>query len=344
MYRIRIANCFDSIDQIVEIGSKYRFKDFCKLNRAFQEELICKSVNKEVLRKIRSKLSLPETEVSISGTKIEFISTIRFVAFGKDKYNNDLEEEFKKTLKVFGLTNPRIEFNSINYDFEFEPENYDTDWLIKKFKKTTALESFSNFKIYKIKIHEEDVSTLKAASTLEFWVNNLPDKIEYNRGSKQAIIDFIDTLNDSSITDAISSEVILMTKIYDSLKKVFPEFRELSRYKQVKILDESYTRARIIARSVRDIHLFAKATFEVLASHNLHSRFILEGREYRLSREYRHDRIVDDLIFRNEIRMMEYNYTTAVGHTITCCFKPYDLWHLIATGGNTDDHVFGEIA
>lgn len=149
-----------------------------------------------------------------------------------------------------------------------------------------------------------------------------------------------DTLHVHRMCNITGAEAINMMRIYKNARIAYPVFAKLDRRVQVDILDRGYRRARSISAGSRDIHAFAKGTFEAMCEVKgvidvvyKHDFITNKMMTFTKIAEFRRDRVNPDrhtqIWEKNSLVFVDYVYGKCNFRTSLLAF---DLWDLLARG------------
>ncbi len=151
---------------------------------------------------------------------------------------------------------------------------------------------------------------------------------------------FFDTLHVHKMCYITGSEAVNMHKIYKHAKQAYPLFDKMGHRKQVDILDKGYRNSRSVSAGSRDIHAFAKGTFEAMCDEGgiidqvyKHDFITNQLMLYKKIGEHRRDRVNPD----NHNQIWEKNCLVFVDYVygksnIRTSLLAFDLWDLLARG------------
>ena len=149
---------------------------------------------------------------------------------------------------------------------------------------------------------------------------------------------FFGTLKAMDVANFEGTDAVLMYKIHKRAIERYPLFAKLDQEKQMDVLDSGLRKARAARAGSRDIHYFAKCTFEVFAEKDLIDRVIREDhitgklKTYYKVSENRKDRVNPD----KPSQIWEKNCLIFVTYKdlngIQISFHPFDLWNMLAQG------------
>lgn len=317
---------WDYLSKIEKAGSDFRLKHFSALSKNERGNIMCELFTKQFYRLCRSKKGLEKFSFALKDSVINVTRELPVKIEGEDIKGEKHTKKVNVVFTALVITPHSANCDSIDYTLELDNKEYDEKALLSRV--TDA--SIRNFVSCKISISDADSEHLLRTSNMEFWKGALPQKVKYAQ-ENDLLVDFIDVLHDNKLTDIDGKETIHMKNIYPEALKVYPKFSEMSFHERMRILDRGYTYGRKSSSNSRDIHLFAKATFEALAEEGLYETVRMEGREYTLEKVYRHNRIIDGkCIERDAIKFIRYSYPLHKGISpMQVCFQPFDLWHVL---------------
>lgn len=159
---------------------------------------------------------------------------------------------------------------------------------------------------------------------------------------------FFGTLKATELAYVEGGEAVLMYRIYNKAMERYPLFEKLNMYDRLDVLDRGLRRARAARSGARDIHYFAKCTFEVFAEDNLINKVIREDhvtgklKTYYKVSENRRDRVNPDAPSQVWERNCLIFATYKDLNGIQTSFLAFDLWNMLAqsTKVNADDARF----
>lgn len=204
--------------------------------------------------------------------------------------------------------------------------------------------------------------SVRETSTQETYSNSLNkalkaagENMERKFDLKGLIKPFFDTLHIHRLCEISGNEALNMMKIFRNAKMAYPIFAKLGYADQIGILHEGFERGRTAPFSNRDIHTFAKGTFEVMHMYETkvemdetkdktkdkkvglidvvykHDFITNKMMTYRKIAEHKRNRVNGDLLF------VDYVYGTA---NIRTSLSAFDLWDILAKGVRASDASF----
>lgn len=147
---------------------------------------------------------------------------------------------------------------------------------------------------------------------------------------------FFTTLKAHNLSRINGREAASMYRIYTKALDHYPLFKDLPYKRQIDVMQKGMRKAIVQSHKNRDIHLYAKSTFEILSKENLISSltgigefnytYHAVGENRKTRRDYEHYSEIweyDCLIFVN------YQYLVRDSVTMQTSFSAFDLWHIL---------------
>lgn len=227
---------------------------------------------------------------------------------------------------------------------------------VKKTAATAKVLFNFNYKDYVMEVKVLEVSAQDPATApryrreLERALKAAGDEMECFSNMNRFLKSFFDTLHVHKMAHINGNEAVLMRRIFRNAKVAFPLFAELDHSKQVDILDKGYARSRSVASGSRDIHAFAKGTFEAMCQEvglidkvYKHDFVTNQYMTYTKIAEHRRDRVNPD----NHRQIWEKNCLIFVDYlygktNIRTSLLAFDLWDLLARGVRNSDRAVEE--
>ena len=167
-------------------------------------------------------------------------------------------------------------------------------------------------------------------------------EMDFDFGFEMYLKYFFGTLKATEVANIEGSEAVLMYRIYKRAIERYPLFKAMSQDKQLDVLDRGLRKARAARVGSRDIHYFAKCTFEVFAEEGLINKVIREDhvtgklKTYYKVSENRRDRVNPD----NHSQVWERNCLIFATYKdlngIQTSFLAFDLWNMLAQSNRVD--------
>lgn len=219
----------------------------------------------------------------------------------------------------------------------------------KKVPKATAKANFS-FDMQKSILHVEvtDVVTENSEdrkafeSSLESELRAAKVAMESYMGMDRFLKTFFDTLHIRRITSVMGGEAVTMHRIYKNAMQSYPLFKGLSYNTRIDLLRKGYRSARAMSGGSRDIHSFAKATFEAFDAQGgvlgkVYTREAITNKYKTFTKVYENRRNrcnpenPSQIWESNSLIFAEYEHPIADGSaTLRTSFLAFDLWDLLA--------------
>lgn len=193
-----------------------------------------------------------------------------------------------------------------------------------------------------ISVREEEKKD-RYMKSLERALKNAADDVEEKATLPRVVKAFFDTLHVHKLCTISGPEALNMMRVYRNAMKVYPLFANLEYAKQIDILDKGYHKARTISVGSRDIHSFAKGTFEAMCEEKglidrVYKHDFITGKMmlyYKIG-EHRRDRKNPDthqIWERDSLLFVDYVYGEA---KIRTSLMAFDLWDLLAKGARDE--------
>ncbi len=246
-------------------------------------------------------------------------SPARVTNFKKDPETKNEEEELSVLKSVFPVASKnKAVLYTADLNFEFIPR-------FNRLKITVSNPSARNRKA-------RDAYTV----CLNRELREIKKEFEELCSPMHFVKAFFTTLKAHKLTRITGREAGSMYRIYTRALEHYPLFKKQPYERQVKIMQNGMRKTIAQTNKNRDIHLYAKSTFEVLASEKLISvltgmdefntvyNAVSENRKTR--RDYEHYNEIFEL---NCLIFVMYQYTVRGTITMQTSFSAFDLWNIL---------------
>lgn len=328
-----------NVNEAVEYLSKVnnRGKDF--LFRSISENMFPDLITESLMNSFRRLCNVAYAfeRLSIKFSKnengiVEITKPVKLTIKGNKEDGQSKTKNVTVTTKLAEITNPVLMSDDLIFYLNMDSNSQNLECLESKI----PADKFAGFESYEVEIAEDIL-------TENYLLDNMPSRVFVNE--ENLLSDYIATLKKMGLVTALPGDIICMNHIYTKACEHFPVFDALPKYKQMKLIHKGYEKGVAASSSTRDVHLLAKATFEVLADANVCRELLLNGQEYKLKKQYRHHRFIDGRCFGfNEIKLMHYSYNLLSGYPMERSFQPFDLWHLLAKDKKSNSSTENEVA
>lgn len=258
-----------------------------------------------------------------------------------------------KAKETFIESEEVTEHRMVSVDGRFKPEAYQKV-REKKVKEPKAVAEVSFKFDSKKNVLEVDVTSIsvKDPGTKAYYRKELEKALEKTGDDMECFYNitrfvkyFFDTLHVHKITYVTGSEALVMMRIYKNARIAYPLFSKLKYTKQIEILDKGFRKARRSSAGSRDIHTYAKATFEAMCEEGgvinevyKHDFVTNKMMTYKKVGEQRRDRRNPD----NSSQIWEKNCLIFVDYiygktNIRTSLLAFDLWDLLARDVRTGE-------
>ena len=145
---------------------------------------------------------------------------------------------------------------------------------------------------------------------------------------------FINHLYAAGLSQISGSEAVIEDVVYENANKRYPQFRALKQADKKYLIDCAMTE-----RAKKNINVLARNLFQELHAWNLTKVIEKDGIQYLLKKEYRSDRVVENMLFeKNALIWAEYEYENSFHNKFVTGFNAFDLWQMIAISKKTEDY------
>jgi hypothetical protein len=305
----------DYLKEVAKIGSYFRLKKFSALNHEKKNELFCEAMKKKFVRVCNVANAFAGCSFSSSKDSVNVTCNIQVKAEGElKKKDKKVTKTLQLKLDLLKLVEPCIESGTLAFKLEMNPGDFSKMALLQMVETN----QLNDMKSFRLDISAKEMDKVKMFTDPFFWQQTLP-KMFCSKQDASLLEDFIDILNIRKLTDVRPAVAGYMKTIYKSAVRDFPFFKNLSILKQVEILEEGYKICYTRRADKRDIHSFAKATYEHMAKLELHKKVIIDGKTNNYVKEYKGG------------RNMLYEYKVKSGDTLRNYVAPFDLWNMLTS-------------
>jgi hypothetical protein len=192
---------------------------------------------------------------------------------------------------------------------------------------------------------KDKATEIRCRKELENELEDAHIMMECYYDMSQFVKALFDTLHVHKMCHITGSEAQNMRRIYKHAVVAYPLFAKLDHRKQIDILDKGFRGARTVTAGSRDIHAFAKATFEAMCREGgiidvvyKHDFITNQMMTYTKIGEHRRDRVNPD----NHRQVWEKNCLVFADYVygksnIRTSFHAFDLWDLLARGARNSE-------